>query len=136
MSQIKDFLTDLTQEQRQQMRIKAKETREANKLWAQENLVQCFGDDEVVWRELASKAGIRLPAKYIPSSNTKHIKKALKKLDISMAEWLDVEAARSLKEFSMLNPTWPALGHVGLLLEYWEEKNNEIHTTKNTHKDY
>lgn len=122
MAQIKDYLSNLTREQRQKMRIKAKETQEANKLWASENLIQCFGNDEVVWRELASKAGIRLPAKYIPSSNTKYIKKALKKLDISIAEWLDVEAAGSLKDFSVLNPTWPAFSHVGLLLEYWSER--------------
>ena len=117
MSQLKDYLSNLTEESKQQMRIKAKETKDAKKKWGEENLIQDFEGDEAVWRALASKVGIRLPAKYIPSSDTKHIKRVLKKLNVEISDWLEIEGTKSLKDFSVMNPTWPAYSHIGLVLE-------------------
>lgn len=122
MSHLDNYLSKITAEDMQQMRIKAKETKDAKKLWAEQNLIQCFGDDEVEWRTLASKAGIRMPAKYVPSSDVKYMKRTLKKLNIDPKEWLEVEGYTTLKGFSNDNPMWPMYGWIGLLLEYWEEK--------------
>lgn len=121
MSQPKDYLVNLTVEQRLQMVIKSKNTRDAKRAWGEEHLKQDYGQDEAHWRALASEAGIRLPAKYIPSSDTKYLKRILKKLNIEAKEWLDVEGYTTLKDFSVNNPTWPSYAHIGLLLEYWKE---------------
>ena len=58
-----DYLKNLTDEQRQELREKSRLTKEAKKK-AGENLYQDFGD-LTHWRALASKAGVRLPASYI-----------------------------------------------------------------------
>lgn len=127
MSHLDKYLSKITAEDMQQMRIKAKETKEAKKLWAEEHLIQDFGDDEVHWRTLASKAGIRMPAKYVPSSDVKYMKRALKKLNIEPKEWLEVEGYKTLKGFSDDNPTWPMYSWIGLLLEHIDEiKPNEL----------
>lgn len=75
----------ITEEDRQ----KAKATKLAKIEWAKENLCSDFGDDEKYWRKLASDYGVRLPAYYIPGSETKHIKRLLTKLGADVKEFLE-----------------------------------------------
>lgn len=116
-----DYLAKLTAEDMQLIRIKAKETKDAKRLYAQENLNTDYGDDEAVWRALAKEVGFRLPVWYHPASNTKYVKKLLKHLGIHVKEWLEVEGFSKLGDFAIANPTWTALAHCGLVLEYWKE---------------
>ena len=117
------MLTILTPEQRLEMQAKTAATREAKKI-AGEHLKQTWADLSF-WRETASEAGIRLPISYIPATETKHIRKTLKKLDISIDEWLDVTGFKTLKGFGESNPTTPSYVEVGLALELWNEKRGK-----------
>ena len=120
---MKDYLATLTPEQRQENLEKAKAAREAKKK-AGENLKQDWLDENH-WRSLASKYGTRLPLSYIPASDTKYIRRILKKLEIDPKEWLEVEGYKSLGDFGKQNPNTPAWVHVGLLLEWWDEKESQ-----------
>lgn len=112
-----DYLKNLTAEQRVELREKAKASREAKKL-AGAILKNDFAD-EPHWRELASKIGFRMPATYIPCSETKHLKKALKLCNIDPKEWAEIEGYSSLKGFGIDNPDWPAYARIGTLLEHF-----------------
>jgi len=114
------MLSILTPEQRLEMQAKTAATREAKKL-AGQHLKQDWADLSF-WRETASLAGIRLPISYVPATETKYIRKTLKKLDISIEEWLDVTGFKTLKGFGECNTNSPAFVEVGLALEYWNEK--------------
>lgn len=107
----------ITEESRQ----KAKETKQAKIAWATENLYTDFGDDEAHWRKIASDFGVRLPAWYIPGSETKHIRRVAKKLGIDIKDYLEYCGVPNLKALTRLNPKWNAVGEIGLLLEYWAE---------------
>lgn len=117
---LKHYLSSLSEKDKEEMRNKAKESREAKKK-AGEHLKDDFLDKSY-WKELASEAGIRLPMSYIPASETKYAKKALKKLGIDQKEWLEAEGFVNMKQFAQNNPDWPAYAVVGLILEYWKEK--------------
>lgn len=118
------FLTDLTTEQREELREKSRLTKEAKKK-AGENLFQDFGDDLTHWRSLASEAGVRLPAAYLPNSEVKYIRRVANKLGIDMQEYLDACGVTNLKALARLNPSWPIVAEIGLLLEHWDEKRKE-----------
>lgn len=116
-----EHLRNMTPEERKANLAKAKEARAA-KIEAGKYLMQDF-EEYPLWKDLASKAGLRLPSYYIPATEVKYIKKALKKLGIEPKEWLEVEGFTKLNQFGKVNPTWPCYAHVGLLLEYWDENN-------------
>jgi hypothetical protein len=120
---LKDYLTHLTPEQRLEMQAKAKATREAKKL-AGKNLKQDF-PDESHWRDLASRIGFRMPASYIPCSETKYLKKLLKLCNIHPTGWVEIEGYSSLKGFAVDNPDWPCYARCGLVLEYYFDKEGE-----------
>lgn len=109
----------ITPEQRAGMQEKAKLTREAKKL-AGESLKQDYADENH-WRELASRIGFRLPARYIPCSELKHLKRLLKLLQIDPKHWAEIEGCKTLKAFSVLNPEMPSYARCGLVLEYYFE---------------
>lgn len=111
----------ITEEDRQ----KAKATKLAKVEWAKENLYSDFGDDERYWRELASDFGVRLPAYYIPGSETKHIKRLLTKLGADVKEFLEDQGYSTLKKMVTDDPKWPAFAQCGLVLEWWSEKQAE-----------
>lgn len=117
---LKHYLSSLSEKDKEEMRNKARESREAKKK-AGKHLKQDFLDLNY-WKEIASEAGIRLPMSYIPASETKYAKKALKKLGIDQKEWLEAEGFANMKQFAQNNPDWPAYAVVGLVLEYWKEK--------------
>lgn len=105
-----------TEEHRQKAKLK----RVNQKAWALENLKTSYLDLPV-WRELASEAGVRLPQSHVPASETKFLKRILKKLDIDPKNWCDVQGYKTLKGFSKDNPEANAVLEIGLVLEYWRE---------------
>lgn len=115
------MIGNLTKEQREEMLEKARIARE-EKRKAGEHLEQDFGTDEAVWRSLASKYGVRLPASYIPNSEVKYLKRVAKALDIDLVEYLEDCGVKTLKQLAALNSNWPAWSEVGFLLEWWDEK--------------
>ena len=115
-----EYLKNLTDEQRKELREKSRLTKEAKKK-AGENLYQDFGDDLAHWRALASKAGVRLPASYISNKEVKYVRRVAAKLNIDLKEYLEACGAVKLKQLAKMNPNFPVLAEVGLLLEYWDE---------------
>ena len=73
------------------------------------------------WKELASKYGVRLPRYYIPSSETKYLKRLFKKVEMDIQEYLNACGVSTVKQLVKLNPNYPAAAEVGLALEYIDE---------------
>lgn len=114
--------TPMTDEQRQLI----KEKREAAQLWAKENLRDDFAD-ESFWRSLGSDKGIRMPQRHVPGSEIKHLKRACKKLNIEVSDFLESTGFANLKQLVAVNKTWPSWALVGLILEYENDiKTNPI----------
>lgn len=105
----------------------AQKAKAAKIQYAKDNLVLDYGDEQH-WRELAKKHNIRLPIYYHPNRETKYLKRAMKKLNVDMKEYLESCGVLTLKELVSLNPTHTALSEVGFLLEYVEEKSLDNQT--------
>lgn len=118
------YLENLTPEQREELREKSRLTKEAKKE-AGKDLFQDFGDDLNHWKALASKAGVRMPASYLPNTEVKYVRRVANKLGIDMQEYLDACGVSNLKALARLNPNWSIVGEIGLLLEYWDENKGE-----------
>jgi hypothetical protein len=118
----KDYLTNLTPEQRLEIQEKAKASRLA-KIEAGKDVIQDY-DELNLWRDLASQAGMRLPATYYPSSATKYVRKALKKVGITPKEWCEIGGYSTLDGFGKDNPKDSIVLEVGLILEHWDEDRN------------
>ena len=110
-------LVPMTEEQRQQV----KENREAAQLWASENLLDNFSD-EPYWRSLGSDYGVRFPQRHVPGSELKHLKRACKKLDVEVNDFISSTGFSTLKQFAQANQKWPSWALVSLLLE-WNHDN-------------
>jgi hypothetical protein len=117
-----EHLKNITPEQRLFMQEKARIAREQKKEAAK--LLKVLYADEKHWRELASSAGIRLPTAYLPSTETKYLRRAAKKLNIDMQEYLDDCGVKNLRQLVEINPTHTALCEVGLLLEWHFDKKD------------
>ena len=123
------MIYNLSSEDRQRLREKANETREAKKL-AGQHLKQDFSD-EPHWRMLASQVGFRLAASHIPASEIKYVKRILKHLDKDITWWQDKTGFTKISDFYKENPNYPAYSLQGLILEdyFWEleevAKNNK-----------
>lgn len=79
--------------------------------------------DERHWKRLASHFGIRMPASYLPCSELKHARRAIRRLGFDYVEWFE----ERLTVFPKLNPDWPAYAHIGLILEAAAEKAGMTH---------
>ena len=73
------------------------------------------------WKELASKYGVRLPSYYIPSKETKYLRRLFKKVEMDIQEYLEYCGVSTLKQLVKLNPNYPAYAELGLALEYIDE---------------
>lgn len=111
-----NYLSNLTPEEREANLVKAREAREQKKL-AGAHLRNNFLD-ESHWRSLGSKYGIRLPATHIPCTETKYLRRAAKKLNVDLQEFLDGE---KITAFAENNPDWPCYAVVGLFMEWYDE---------------
>lgn len=119
--------TPMTDEQRQQV----KEKREAAQLWASEYLLDNFADENF-WRTLSSDAGIRMPQRHVPGTDIKHMKRACKKLNIEVSDFLQSTGFSTLKQLATSNIKWPSWALVGLILEYENDiKTNPVNWPSN-----
>lgn len=116
-----DYIKNLTPEERAANREKGRLAKESKKL-AGEDIKQDYVDLPH-WRTLASEFGIRLPSTYLPATETKHIRRALKKLNIEVSDWLEVQGFTKIADFGIANPEHSAVLEVGLALEYKKENN-------------
>lgn len=94
----------------------AREAKKAKFLALAHLLIPSF-QDAGHWARLASKYSIRMPSKYLPCSELKYARRAVRKLGIDYPAVFD----EPLKLFPQLNPTWPAYAHIGLILEAADE---------------
>ncbi len=105
--------TPMTGQQREEVRLK----RVADQEYAKENLITDF-KDEPFWRENASKVGLRLPGWWIPSNETKYIRRACKKLGVDVNSFVESTGFSNLNQFVKANSQWSAVGMVGLCIEF------------------
>ena len=107
-----------------QYKEQAAASRLAKKQWAEENLKFDYTDSPL-WRELASKYGTRLPSYIYPNTSSKYLKRVLNHLGVSAKEYLEVCGVTTFKQLAELNPEYTALAEVGLLLEWYDNKESE-----------
>lgn len=112
-------LSNITDEQRQEMQRKAAEKKAAKQQWAKDNL-KLEWDDKKHWQELASKHGFRLPVYYEPAKS-KFVNRFLKHFDLSQEWYQDVTGYSNGNQEAKANPNMPAFCQVGLLLEALDE---------------
>lgn len=105
--------TPMTEQQREEVRLK----RIADQEWAKEHLV-LNRPDEAYWKTEASARGIRMPQWHILGTEVKYVKRACKKLDIDVKEYVESTGFKTLKEFAENNPKFNAVAQVGLVIEY------------------
>lgn len=115
------MLNDITPEQRQLYLEQGRIARQEKALFAQEHLDTDHGEDGKHWSELASLYNLRLPNWSAPNTETKHIRRACKKLGVDLNEYVDSCGCRTLAELVKLNPRENAVQFVGLFLEWYHE---------------
>lgn len=78
--------------------------------------------DAIRWQELAKLHGVRLPLWRMPVT-TGGMRRFLKKINVTVEEYLQANNERTLKVFSTNNPDWPLRAWAGIQLENfgWEE---------------
>jgi hypothetical protein len=103
----------MSDEQREEVRLK----RIADQEWAQANYKTEYADEQF-WRDSASTFGLRLPHWWLPSSETKYVRRACKKLGLEVDEFVDSTGFSNLNQFVQNNPRLTALCMVGLVIEY------------------
>lgn len=101
-----------------------KEQAAASKLAKQEAAKSLKNDfaDMNTWKELASKHGVRLPIYTAPWTETKYLKRTMKKLGVEPKEYLEACGVTTIKQLVQLNTNTPAYMEVGMLLEWVEEQ--------------
>lgn len=113
-------LPEMTPEQREAYRQRARETQRRAQEYAAKHLQDDFADKNH-WRALASKYGLRLPPWYDRSTRT--IRRALRKLGFDGTWVADTTGFNSLRELMNANPSWPSYAFVGLVLESAHERD-------------
>ena len=101
------MLKNLTKEERALMLEKAKAKREEKKK-AGESLRQNYADENY-HRSLVSELGVRMPASYIPNTETKYLKRAAKHFGVDIKEYLEDCGVETLKQLAGMNPTLSAV---------------------------
>ena len=116
----KDYLKNISQEERSLMLEKAKAKREEKKK-AGKSLRQNYADENY-HRSLASEYGLRMPLSYISNQEVKYLKRAAKHLGVDIKEYLADCGCTTLKQLVNMNPEMTATEETGLFLEYVKEK--------------
>lgn len=111
-------LVPITAEQREE----SKQKRLKDQQFARENLY-ISSKDEQFHRDLAAKLGVRMPSWWIPGSEVKYIRRACKKLNVEVSEFIESTGFKNIKELSESNPKWTAFGLVSLVLEWYSQNN-------------
>lgn len=107
----------ITDEQREQ----AKQQRLIDQEYARNNLKINYVDSDF-WKERASFYKLRMPLWWIPALETKYVRRACKKLEITVEDFVDSTGFTNLNSLVRANPTWTAFGMVGLCIEYKESR--------------
>lgn len=110
----------MTKEEIEVNRIKGAKAKEEKIAWAKENLRDNYLD-KPLWVDLASKVGVRLPPFYAPATETKYIKRFMRKVGKTPKEYSDLLGFNYL-DVGTLNQDMPAYAAVGLFLECAEEE--------------
>lgn len=118
----KNYLKDLSEEEREQLRVKAAQVREDKKQYALDNLKVEWADKSY-WTELAGKHNSQLPAWYAAGSELKYVRKVFKKSGLDIKEYVADMGCKNLQELHLCNPKANAQAMVGWALEYIEEKS-------------
>lgn len=111
------MLKPMTDEQR----LQATQDRLSAQEYARNNLKTSYAD-EPYWREQCSKYNIRMPGWWIPSSEVKYLRRAAKKLGVSLDGYVESTGFTNIKQFVAANDKFTALAMVGLLTE-WHVEN-------------
>ena len=113
------MLGEMTQEQRLIAQQKAQASRDAKKVFAEENLKLSYADDSY-WTDKASDLGIRLPQKH--DVGAKGLRKVAKKLGVDIKAFLETTGCSNLNELVALNPTWNSRSLAALIMEFHLEQ--------------
>lgn len=106
-------LVPMNHEQRELIRLK----RLADQEYASEHLYTEYKDEQF-WREKASASGLRMPLWWIPSSETKYVRRACKKLGVDINDFVASTGFSNLNQLVKANSKWTAIGMVGLCIEF------------------
>lgn len=109
------MLGEMTQEQRLAAQQKAQASRDAKKVYAEENLKLLY-IDEPYWASKASELNIRLPQQF--DVGAKGMRKVAKKLGVDFKAFLETTGCSNLNELVQLNPTWNSRSLAALIMEY------------------
>lgn len=101
---------------------KAQASRDAKKVFAEENMVLDYADEKY-WRETASSLGVRLPSIY--EVGPKSVRKMAKKLKVDINDFVSSTGFTSLKDLCDANPKWNSFAICGLLIEWIIENKYE-----------
>ena len=107
-----------------QYKEQAAASRLAKKQYAEEHLKIDYMDSPL-WRELASKYKTRLPSYIYPNTSSKYLKRVMNHLGVNAKEYLEVCGVTTFKQLAELNPEYTAMAEVGLLLEWYDNKEGE-----------
>ena len=99
-------------------------SRLAKKQYAEENLKLDYADSPL-WRELASKYNTRLPSYVHPNTASKYLKRVMNHLGVDAKEYLADCGVTTFKQLAEMNPEYTAMAEVGLLLEWYDNKEGE-----------
>lgn len=113
-------LKTLTDEERTILLQKTKESLELKRRQG-ESLKNDFSAENH-WKLLFSSYGITKPRWYIPNTETKYLKRAMKKVGVDPQKYLEDCGCRTIKELVELNPDYPAYAEIGFFLEWCEEE--------------
>lgn len=78
------------------------------------------------WKELSSKYSFRLPPYYQPSSQTKYLKRLAKHLGFDIKDYLEDCGATTAKQLVSFNENFPSYAECGLMLEWWDDKQQDM----------
>lgn len=108
-------LPSMSAEERLIAQQKAQASRDAKKVYAEENLKLSYLD-EPYWATKASELNIRLPQKH--DVGAKGIRKVAKRLNVDIKAFLETTGCANLNELVSLNPTWNSRALAALVMEF------------------
>lgn len=114
-------LPSMSIEERLIAQQKAQASRDAKKVFAEENLKLSYLD-EPYWSSKASELNIRLPQQF--DVGAKGLRKVAKKLGVDIKAFLETTGCSNLNELVQLNPTWNSRSLAALIMEFHLEKSN------------
>ena len=123
MSLNKDYLANLTDEDRKALQEQARISREAKKEASKNIRVSA---DDAHWRSLFAKYGLRSPPSVCQSTEMKYAKRMARKMNFDINYWVrEVVGAKSLIELASMNPDIGQVGICGLLMEWVDEEKSK-----------